>query len=948
MTARSLRRAISTAAALTLTGAALTVSAGAAHADGGTIASCDVASIQAAIDAGGTWSIDPCNGQTLSQTDGSPLTVNGTDVTLTASGRPTLQFTGTTEHGGGAVFQVNSGSLTVVDVDIEGTLTSVASSQPAQGGAVYVAPGASFTLDRSAIIHSSALGYIGADGAAGVQGGDPDGQPGEDGSVSEGGGLYNAGTTTIIGGQVSNNTAGGGHGGDGGDGARGVDGVDHEFDEDGMPGGDATRGGNGGDAGHPRPAYGAGIFNAGTLTITSSQLAQNLAYGGGYTSAGSAGVGGIGGIGSGGSNGAGGTSSSPDGGNGTPGMRGGRGGDGGSHTGRAWPAGDADGGGLYNGGTATVYDVSFIANQLIGGDIVNGGSAGIAGHGGAGGYGGAGGDGYSPGTNPGKAGNGGNGADAGAVGPPGAGGVAAQDGGNGGQAHGAGIYDATGQLSVAASVFAGDKARGGLGGNGGHASVPDDGGYFYSYGGEGGGGGFGGSVFKGRGGNAGSSGRGGDGVDPLPGFAAGNGGNGGDASALAIYTVGGAAIGCSSISEDGKDNLTAGIPLGAGGAGRGLMGSAGGRGGAKAYGGSGHPKGTNGAAGAHGHTGVRKPIAVPGGTKGKPGVKGPAGIDGGHTGLPCDRLTPSSLSMEGVINHTSNKTATLHNTGSADLTVSSVDITGAPPSVLSASGCNQPVPAGGSCVITVSFTPSQTGEVDATLTVHDNSTLGAVSIPVTATAASSAHDSALATGPAATIPIGAHKPLGTTLTDATTGAPIGGAKVDLQAKAAGASSYTPLDTVTTNGNGKASTTVSPTVNTTYRWTYSGSGIHSAATSNPQAVSVAQVVNAAVTKAKVKKGKKITVYGAVAPDEAGHKVQLEQQQGTTWKPLPLFAVIKQQTLPNGVTAAGFIIKFTATHKGETTYRVHSAATTSNAAGDSGPVTVKVIKKKKKHH
>lgn len=176
--------------------------------------------------------------------------------------------------------------------------------------------------------------------------------------------------------------------------------------------GSATAGGAGGKGGS---AEGGAIYNAGTLTVTRTTFVDNRAQGG---------YGGFGGCGADSTAG--------------PGGPGGSGGSGGK----------GKGGAIYNTGTLTVTDSTFIGNEALGGN------------------GGAGGEGGTDGSNTNGPGDGG---------PGGSGG----SGGKGGDARGGAIYSGpsftlatTGQgtapkLQVSHSTFRRDAAVGGVGGGSG-------------------------------------------------------------------------------------------------------------------------------------------------------------------------------------------------------------------------------------------------------------------------------------------------------------------------------------------------------------------------------------------------------------------------------------------------------------------------------------------------
>lgn len=194
----------------------------------------------------------------------------------------------------------------------------------------------------------------GGSAAAGSRGGS--GGTGADGLDAEGGAIYNEGTLTLYGVQISDSTANGGNGGNGGDGGGGgtggnggQGGYGSNFPGTsncctaGAPGGNGGSGGaggSGGNGGNGGYAYGGGIYNTGQLTIDTSTLEGNSVQ------AGQPGFGGLGGGGgnggTGGPGGCGGASGNTCAAAGT----GGAGGDG-ANAGNAGNGGDAAGGAIY-------------------------------------------------------------------------------------------------------------------------------------------------------------------------------------------------------------------------------------------------------------------------------------------------------------------------------------------------------------------------------------------------------------------------------------------------------------------------------------------------------------------------------------------------------------------------------------------------------------------------
>ncbi len=493
----------------------------------------------------------------------------------------------------GRVITIAAG-VTVVMEDLaiaNGFITAPALDAAALGGGIYNE--GDLTLRRVTVRDNVAQGGNGGVGASGGQGGSGSqgskgsaadcgisgcdtagsggtggtggiggvGAIGHTGGESYGAGIFNTGTLSLESASVRNNlTVGGtggsgGTGGTGGTGGKGGTGGDRDYSwcnvahgGNGGWGGRGGVGGSGGTGGTGGAAYGAGIYNAGTLSIASSVLAENVntaGQGGAFGEGGQAGAGGAGGAkgpnaltsltgcisvktyGSKPSNGSGGSSGSSgqDGGSGVEGI--------------AW------GGALYNTGIVTLTGSTVYSNSAsFGGGIMNEEAGRVT---------------VDEGTifEQNRASGG-----AGAVGSlKGAGG-----GGGGGAGMGGAIYNGPdAYLSITASTIRHNEVVGGAGGRG-----YSNGGEFVGLGGIGGGaaGGAGGNPgSNGSGGGLFSGGGGGGGNQTTPGNG-GAGGYGGGGGATGGRTGGGSA-GSGGAGGFGGGTGSVGDSSGAGGGGGG-------------------------------------------------------------------------------------------------------------------------------------------------------------------------------------------------------------------------------------------------------------------------------------------------------------------------------------------------------------------------------------------
>ena len=468
----------------------------------------------------------------------------------------------------------------------------------AAGGGIFLAVG-NLTLTNDLLTNDRALGGAGGAGGHGGNGatlssagsfftfpfsgnGGPGGNGG-DGGTAAGGAIYVAGgTLTVNNASINANSAAGGAGGAGGSGGRaGILGYPSTFA--------AGNGGNGGDAG---PGSGGAIYIAGgTVTISASTIAGNVASGGAGGHGGRGGTGmpgaagstvasilGIGGTnGSGSSNGvgqAGVTGAKAQ--NGGPGGNGGNGGNGAI----------GSGGGIYiSSGVLTTGGNMILDNHALGGFGGAGGSAGNGGTGLTGQAGGNGAAGSIAGGNGGSGGGGGKGGSAGFAG----------NGGSGADGIGGGINVAGGQVTSSGDTFKSNAAFGGGGGIGGSGGI----------GGNGGSGGPGGIGGNGRNGLAGTSVSGtgvggGAGGNGGPGA---NGGTGGGAHTGGIGGIAGDAFGGGLFVSSGSLSLSNASLIenqaAGGNSGNGGTGGSGGNGGFGGNAGAGAPLAAMAATAAH-------------------------------------------------------------------------------------------------------------------------------------------------------------------------------------------------------------------------------------------------------------------------------------------------------------------------------------------------------------
>jgi hypothetical protein len=132
------------------------------------------------------------------------------------------------------------------------------------------------------------------------------------------------------------------------------------------------------------------------------------------------------------------------------------------------------------------------------------------------------------------------------------------------------------------------------------------------------------------------------------------------------------------------------------------------------------------------------------------GSSGGGGGGGGGGGIPSLSASPASLSFgsEAVGTTSAAQSVTITNSGSAAASISSVSASGpfAPTST-----CGTSLAAGGTCTVSVTFSPASTGSASGTLTVASNDPASPLAVPLSGTGTSSSGSSAnLALGKAIT------------------------------------------------------------------------------------------------------------------------------------------------------------------------------------------------------
>jgi 5-hydroxyisourate hydrolase-like protein (transthyretin family) len=207
----------------------------------------------------------------------------------------------------------------------------------------------------------------------------------------------------------------------------------------------------------------------------------------------------------------------------------------------------------------------------------------------------------------------------------------------------------------------------------------------------------------------------------------------------------------------------------------------------------------------------------------------------------------------------------------------------------------------------------------------------------TSSAAPAAASTMAASSTSITVIAGRTATLTIRLQDPTSGAPIRNVPVKLSARADSTKPWTAVATATTNSSGDAALAVKPLHNTQYVWTFAGNSQYAPTTSAVVNVLVAPAVS--ITAARPSSST-LSIWGGVTPSATGQKVGLQLKVGRVWKTWAAAVVITSQRMPNGRTSVGYLFHLSGIHNGTYVTRATRPATSTNAAGGSPTLTIKL--------
>jgi len=156
--------------------------------------------------------------------------------------------------------------------------------------------------------------------------------------------------------------------------------------------------------------------------------------------------------------------------------------------------------------------------------------------------------------------------------------------------------------------------------------------------------------------------------------------------------------------------------------------------------------------------------------------------------------------------------------------------------------------------------------------------------------------------------------------------------VSIQARSGHSGPFTVLGSNSTGGDGVVSFPIRPKFNAQYQLTYAGDVVHFPSVSAIATVKVAQVVTATLKPRKVTRHHTVRIFGTVTPNANGKVVVLQRLVAGRWHKLRGVRV-HRQTLPNGRTMVGYVVRFTPRYRGIVKLRVARGATRLNVGGVS---------------
>lgn len=167
------------------------------------------------------------------------------------------------------------------------------------------------------------------------------------------------------------------------------------------------------------------------------------------------------------------------------------------------------------------------------------------------------------------------------------------------------------------------------------------------------------------------------------------------------------------------------------------------------------------------------------------------------------------------------------------------------------------------------------------------------------------------------------------LVDSHSGAAIGGQRVALYARKAGARSWQFVTSRVTASDGRYSVTTRLSGNTDFEVYFYGSGRHLGVTAGPVRASVAPRITISVNHTWAHLGARFTISTAVAPNRSGQTVALQRYRGGRWHTVSTAKL-------SSTSRATFAVK--PASKGAFTYRVWKAAEATHVAAVSRHITL----------
>jgi hypothetical protein len=233
-------------------------------------------------------------------------------------------------------------------------------------------------------------------------------------------------------------------------------------------------------------------------------------------------------------------------------------------------------------------------------------------------------------------------------------------------------------------------------------------------------------------------------------------------------------------------------------------------------------------------------------------------------------------------------------------------------------------------------TPTPTATATSTSTPTPTATPTISNTPTT-TPSPTRTTANLSSGPTRTIKIGQDVTVSTILT--SQGSPLPIAPVDLLGRLGTSGEWKLLRSLTTDAQGRISTTIAPSINCQIAWSFPGDQTHLPAMTNAQNIRVRQVMTVHRSAERVRVGHVVQIYGLVSPHSNGQTAVLQRFRNGRWLDIRRAEVIRQR-MPGGNSGFGYVVNLVRHHPATLRLRVHIGATAYNVGASTRRFALRV--------